>query len=234
MDNAPKPHAHNALEAIARVSWWRELRRFFSFFYEYILGIYRFQRLGPCVTIFGSARFDAEHDYFKIAETLGKLLAQSGYAVMTGGGPGLMEAANKGAQKASGKSYGSAIRIPNEQSANPYMTRCVVFRYFFIRKIMLTRFSLAFIAMPGGFGTLDELFEMLTLIKTEHIKSFPLVLLGCSFWEPLLDYIRAHLVALGTVSQHELEGIYLTDDSADAVRYIHQALGREAHESTTS
>lgn len=215
-----------------KVSWFRELRRFFSFFSEYIRGVYHFQRLGPCVTIFGSARFDEDHDYFQIAEKLGGALASAGYSVMTGGGPGLMAAANKGAQTASGRSYGSAIRIHNEESSNDYMTHCVVFRYFFIRKIMLTRFSMAFVAMPGGFGTLDELFEMLTLIKTEHIHSFPIILLGSSYWVPLLDYIKEHLVALGTVSPEELDCIHVTDDPDAVVDYIKASLSRGTDEAT--
>ena len=155
-----------------------ELRQAVRIFSECIRGFRALHFVGPCVTVFGSARFDAAHPYYALGEEVGAKLAEIGVTVMTGGGPGLMEAANRGARRAGGRSIGCNIQLPKEQQPNPYLDRMVEFRYFFVRKLMLLKYSYAFVALPGGFGTLDEIFETLVLIQTGKIKRFPLVLLG--------------------------------------------------------
>jgi uncharacterized protein (TIGR00730 family) len=142
------------------------------------------------VTVFGSARFTEEHMYYALAREIGQQLARAGFTVMTGGGPGIMEVANRGAKEAGGYSVGCNIELPQEQKPNPYLDRWVTFRHFFVRKLMLVKYSYAFIALPGGFGTLDEIFETATLIQTHKIKDFPLVLVGKDYWRPLLDFLH--------------------------------------------
>ena len=160
---------------------------------ECVKGFRRLHFVGPCVTVFGSARFEEDHPYYVLARELGARLAEAGFAVMTGGGPGIMEAANRGAKDVGGTSVGCNITLPVEQKPNPYLDRWVEFRYFFVRKMMLEKYSYAFIVMPGGIGTLDELFETAMLIQTGKMKDFPIVLMGKSFWTPLLDYLRLFL-----------------------------------------
>ena len=159
-----------------------ELGRAFRIFRELIHGFRQLHFVGPCLTVFGSARFPAEHRYYALTRELGARVAEAGFTVMTGGGPGLMEAANRGAKEAGGASIGCNIVLPQEQKPNPYVDKFVEFHYFFVRKLMLVKYSYGFVAAPGGFGTLDELFEVATLIQTGKIKNFPVVLLGVEYW----------------------------------------------------
>jgi uncharacterized protein (TIGR00730 family) len=183
--------------------------------------------VGPCVTVFGSARFREGHPSYALAREVGGRLARAGFTVLTGGGPGLMEAANRGARDAGGRSVGCNIELPQEQKPNPYLDRWITFRHFFVRKLMLVKYSYAFIAMPGGFGTLDEIFEVATLIQTQKIKQFPLVLIGRVFWHPLTDFLRGRLLEGGTIDAADLERILVTDSPEEAVRSVTQvALGQ--------
>ena len=174
----------------------------------------------PCVTVFGSARFRSDHPFYRQAEEVGRLLAESGYAVMTGGGPGLMEAANKGAREAGGYTIGCNIQLPKEQQPNPYLDKFIEFDHFFVRKVMLVKYSNAFVVMPGGFGTLDEAFEVMTLMQTEKVESFPVVALGGDYWQDLSRFLSDTLVTTGTISEADLELISLADTPADAVEVI--------------
>ena len=197
-----------------------ELIRAFRIFGEFVRGFRRMHFIGPCVTVFGSARFGEDHAYYRLAREIGMRLAQAGFAVMTGGGPGVMEAANRGARDVGGRSIGCNIRLPKEQRPNPYLDRWITFRYFFVRKVMLVKYSYAFVALPGGFGTLDEIFETVTLIQTRKISDFPLVLVGADYWAPLLAFMRERLVAQRTIDPEDLDRITVTDSPAEAVDEI--------------
>ncbi|MEO5761268.1 MAG: TIGR00730 family Rossman fold protein [Vicinamibacteria bacterium] len=176
--------------------------------------------MGPCVTVFGSARFKEDHPYYGLARELGAKLAEAGFTVMTGGGPGIMEAANRGAKDAGGYSVGSNITLPVEQKPNPYLDRFVEFRYFFIRKMLLEKYSYGFVAMPGGIGTLDEVFETAVLIQTGKMPDFPLVLMGKSFWSPLVDYLRQSLLAAGTIDVADVDRWIVSDSPTETVEVI--------------
>ncbi len=189
-------------------------------FREMVRGFRALHFVGPCVTVFGSARFDSHHPYYDLARRTGTELANAGFTVMTGGGPGVMEAANRGAREAGGRSVGCNIVLPVEQEPNAYLDRFVECRYFFVRKLLLAKYSYAFIAAPGGYGTLDELAEVLVLIQTQKMKSFPVVLLGRDYWSGLLAFFRDTLVAQATISQADLDRLVITDDPAEAVRAI--------------
>ncbi|HLK61723.1 MAG TPA: TIGR00730 family Rossman fold protein [Chthonomonadaceae bacterium] len=197
-----------------------ELRLAFDIFMEFMHGFRRLHFVGPCVTVFGSARFREDHLYYALAREVGSHLAQAGFTVMTGGGPGIMEAANRGAREVGGRSVGCNIRLPQEQMPNPYLDIMVEFDHFFIRKVMLVKYSYAFIAMPGGFGTYDEVFEALTLIQTAKIQDFPVVLVGREFWQPLLDIMKNRLLHEGTISPSDLDLLYLTDSPQEAADYV--------------
>lgn len=201
-------------------SRWSEFVRAVRIFGEVIRGFRALHFLPPCVTVFGSARFGEDHPHYRLARRLGAGLAQAGFTVMTGGGPGIMEAANRGAREASGLSVGCNITLPHEQHPNPYLDRFVEFRYFFVRKVMLVKYSYAFVVLPGGFGTMDELFEAATLIQTRKIEDFPLVLMGVEFWQPLLAFLRERMVAHGTIAEADLARIFVTDDVAEAVAHV--------------
>jgi uncharacterized protein (TIGR00730 family) len=175
--------------------------------------------VGPCVTVFGSARFTQEHPFYALARQVGGRLAEMGFTVMTGAGPGIMEAANRGAREAGGFSVGCNIVLPQEQKVNAYVDRSVTFQHFFVRKLMLVKYSYAFVVMPGGVGTLDELFEALTLIQTRKIADFPLVLMGREYWKLLLDLLE-RMVAAGTVSREDLRLLLVTDSVDDAMKHI--------------
>ncbi|MEK6810742.1 MAG: TIGR00730 family Rossman fold protein [Candidatus Thermoplasmatota archaeon] len=203
-----------------------ELIRALRIFSEFVRGFRHMHFLGPCVTVFGSARFGEDHAYYRIAREIGMRLAQAGFAVMTGGGPGVMEAANRGARDVGGRSIGCNIRLPQEQRPNPYLDRWITFRYFFVRKVMLIKYSYAFVALPGGLGTLDEIFETATLIQTRKINNFPLVLVGADYWEPLLAFMRDRLVAERTIDPEDLTRITITDSPAEAVDEITDAATR--------
>ncbi|MFB9653477.1 LOG family protein [Pseudarthrobacter oxydans] len=177
-------------------------------------------RLGKAVTVFGSARPRPDDPRYKAAQVLGSRLASAGFAVITGGGPGLMEAANRGALAAGGTSVGLGIELPREQSLNPYLDVSMSFRYFFARKLMFIRYASAFIVLPGGFGTLDELFEALTLVQTGKIHEFPVVLIGTSHWSGLVDWIRDHLQDQGFVAGDDIRLLRVTDDIDEAIELI--------------
>lgn len=197
-----------------------ELARATRIFFEFVRGFRELHFVGPCVTVFGSARFTELHPYYRLARMAGAELAKAGFTVMTGGGPGIMEAANRGAKDVGGRSIGCNIVLPQEQQHNPYLDEWITFRYFFVRKVMLVKYSYAFIALPGGFGTLDEIFETATLIQTAKIREFPLVLMGKEFWNPLLEFISERLVKARTIDAVDLERIIVTDSAEEAVHVI--------------
>lgn len=174
----------------------------------------------PAVSIFGSARTSATDPLYKTAEHIAAALVKENYAIITGGGPGIMEAANKGAAEAGGISVGMNIALPTEQAPNPYANFPLQFKYFFVRKVMLLKYSLGFICMPGGFGTLDELFESITLIQTQRIKPFPIVLVGSSFWGGLVDWIKEQLLASGNIREDDLDLVVILDDPEAIVDFI--------------
>jgi uncharacterized protein (TIGR00730 family) len=186
---------------------------------EFVRGFRILHFVGPCVTVFGSARFSEEHAYYALAREVGGRLARMGFTVMTGGGPGIMEAANRGAKEHGGLSVGCNIELPQEQKLNPYVDRAVTFRYFFVRKVMLVKYSYAFVVMPGGVGTMDELFESLTLIQTKKIADFPLVLMGKEYWQDLMDLLEK-MVAAGTVGREDLRLLLVTDSVHEAMKHI--------------
>jgi len=200
-----------------------ELGKAFRIFRELIYGFRALHFVGPCITVFGSARFPPEHPYYALTRELGARIALAQFTVMTGGGPGLMEAANRGAKEANGVSIGCNIVLPKEQKPNPYLDKFVEFRYFFIRKLMLVKYSYGFVAAPGGFGTLDELFEVATLIQTGKIKNFPVILLGTEYWAPLLAFLRQSVLVNAAISPRDLEEIMVTDSPAEAVDYIRRS-----------
>lgn len=201
------------------LSRFNEFKMAVRVFVEFIKGFRALHFLGPCITVFGSARFDENHEYYKTTVELGKELAKVGFTVMTGGGPGIMEAANKGAKLANGNSVGCNIVLPFEQKHNPYLDKWVNIKYFFVRKVFLLKYSYGFIAMPGGFGTLDELFEALTLIQTKKIENFPVVLMGVSYYQPLMEFIYKMRDAK-TISPEDCDLLLLTDDINEAVQFI--------------
>ena len=190
------------------------------YFLEFLKGFEFMNFAGPCVTVFGSARFEAGHPHYELAQQLGGALARAGYTVMTGGGPGIMEAANRGAKEAGGKSVGCNIALPHEQTPNPYVDSFIEFEHFFIRKVMLVKYSNAFVALPGGFGTLDEVFEVVTLTQTEKVESFPIVCMGNHFWQKLGDFMQDTLIKEGTISPEDLEIIKFADTVEQAVDII--------------
>ena len=191
-------------------------------FFEMVRGFRALHFIGPCVTVFGSARFKEDHRYYQLARDVGARLAENGFTVMTGGGPGCMEAANRGAKDAGGRSVGCNIELPKEQSVNPYLDVMVNFRHFFVRKVMLVKYSYAFIAMPGGFGTYDEVFEAATLIQTGKIKHFPIVLVGSEYWRPLIDVMRNTLLAEATIDPADLDILYITDSPEEAASHVRE------------
>ena len=178
----------------------------------------------PAVTIYGSARTPPDDPYYKLTENIAAKLARSGYGVITGGGPGIMEAANKGALEAGGVSIGLNISLPHEQAANPYTNFPLNFKYFFVRKVMFMKYSMAFICMPGGFGSLDELFESLTLIQTQRIKPFPIILVGSDFWNGLVGWLKGTLMKNGNISKDDILLFEILDDPQDVVNYIKNKL----------
>lgn len=197
-----------------------ELCRAWRIFRELIYGFRALHFVGPCITVFGSARFGPGHRYYELTRELGAKIAATKFTVMTGGGPGLMEAANRGAREAGGVSIGCNIVLPQEQEPNPYLDKFVEFRYFFVRKLMLMKYSFGFIAGPGGYGTMDEFFEVATLIQTGKIRDFPVVLLGVEYWTPLLAFLRGSLLRNGAIDAKDLEMILVTDSPDEAAQYV--------------
>lgn len=204
-----------------------ELARALRIFCELMRGFRRLHFVGPCVTVFGSARFAEDHPHYRKARELGAALAGAGFTVMTGGGPGIMEAANRGAKDVGGRSVGCNIELPKEQEPNPYLDHWITFKHFFVRKLMLVKYSYAFVGLPGGFGTMDEIFETVTLMQTDKIEEFPLVMIGVDFWRPLIAFLRDTLVPEGTISPGDVDRIVLTDSIPDAVDCIRERAMRQ-------
>jgi len=197
-----------------------ELIRAVRIFLEFVKGFRSLHFTGPCVTVFGSARFGERHPYYELSREVGAELARRGFTVMTGGGPGVMEAACRGAKDVGGRTVGCNIELPEEQAPNPYLDRVVDFRYFFVRKVMLVKYSYAFIAMPGGYGTMDEIFETATLIQTAKIHDFPMVVMGTEYWGPLFEWVRTRMVDDQTIDAQDIDRIVLTDSPAEAAEHI--------------
>ncbi len=195
------------IDALAEDSW-----RMFRILGEFVQGFEEMADVGKAVTIFGSARLKEGDPVYEKATVLSRDLSQAGYTVVTGGGPGVMEAGNRGAYEAGGRSIGLNIDLPHEQAPNPYQTSGVNFTYFFVRKVMLVKYSTAFVAFPGGFGTIDELFEALTLIQTRKIKPFPVYLIGVDYWKGLLQWLQGTLVRHGTINEHDMHLFKVVDD----------------------
>lgn len=196
-----------------------ELSFAFRVFKEFIKGFRTLHFVGPCVTVFGSARFQEDHPYYIAAREIGKQIAASGLTTMTGGGPGIMEAANRGAFENGGASVGCNVQLPFEQQPNPYVQTSITFEHFFVRKTLLIKYSYAFIIMPGGFGTMDEFFETLTLVQTKTIIQFPIVLFGKEFYQPLFDYMN-FMATQKTISPEDMQLVLLTDSVDEAMEHI--------------
>ena len=186
---------------------------------DFISGFRALHFVGPCVTVFGSARFNKGHEYYELGRRVGGALSDLGFTVMTGGGPGLMEAANRGAKEAGGRSVACNIKLPEESYTNKYLDQSVAVHYFFVRKVLLFKYSYAFVALPGGFGTMDELFEALTLVQTKKIRNFPIVLMGTDYWKRLFHLVQ-NMVDEGAIHPGEIETWLATDDLNEAVQHI--------------
>lgn len=201
-----------------------ELGFAFKVFRQFIKGFRTLHFVGPCITVFGSARFPEDHPYYELARECGRRIAGLGFTTMTGGGPGIMEAANRGAFEGGGYSVGCNIRLPFEQKANPYLNKSITFEHFFVRKVLLVKYSYAFIIMPGGVGTMDEFFETLTLVQTKTIIQFPIVLVGKAFYQPLMDYLH-FMRDQKTIGERDLDLVLLTDDIGEAMDHISKYIG---------
>jgi uncharacterized protein (TIGR00730 family) len=219
---APAPHPEDSRFLAGPQPRRFELRRAIRIFWEFMRGFRALHFAGPCVTVFGSAKFTEDHRYYALARQVAHELAHLGFTVMTGGGPGIMEAANRGAKEAGGRSVGCNIVLPQEQKPNAYLDKMVLFRYFFVRKVMLVKYSYAFVALPGGYGTFDEIFEAATLIQTDTIRDFPVVLVGRDYWQPLLDLMRDRLLAEGAIAERDLGVFQIADTAADCASIIRE------------
>ncbi len=219
--DALKDHAAE-LQSLSEDSW-----RIFRIMAEFVEGFEVLNQLPPAVTIFGSARTEPEDTYYKEAYNLAAQLVSEKLCVITGGGPGIMEAANKGAYDKNGISVGLNIELPFEQKANDYINKLINFRYFFVRKVMFVKYAHAFVAFPGGFGTMDEVFEMLTLIQTDKIRKFPVILYGKEFWDPVMDWIKKSLLGTEKISPEDIDLIEIVDSIEETIRIIHDFHGKE-------
>ena len=188
--------------------------------YEFVTGLWAMKNIGPAITVFGSARFKENTAHYELARRMGRSLAQAGFTVITGGGPGIMEAANRGAKEVGGKSIGCNVILPHEQAPNPYLDQVITFYYFFVRKVMLVKYSYAFIIMPGGLGTLDEMTEAMTLIQTGKLYDFPVILVGREYWKGFMDWVEDVLVKNGAVSSADLAFVRVTDNPDEAMEII--------------
>ena len=226
---ATVPQADNMLldaddnGGFTRTDPWRVLR----IQSEFVEGFGTLADLGPAISVFGSARTARDSAFYAIGEEVGRRLVEAGYAVITGGGPGAMEAANKGACEAGGTSVGLGIELPFEQGMNEWVDLGINFRYFFARKTMFVKYASGFVVLPGGFGTLDELFEAMTLVQTRKVTSFPIVLVGVAYWQPLLDWIEGTLLAEGTISEKDLSLLQLVETAEEAVTIVAASAGHE-------
>lgn len=198
--------------------------RMFHILSEFVEGFEEMPKVFPAVSFFGSARTKVDSKEYKTTEILAKTLVENGFNIISGGGPGIMEAANKGASEAGGKSVGLHIHLPNEQKPNEYANIKLAFKYFFIRKVMFVKYAVAYIIMPGGFGTLDELFEALTLIQTKRIKSFPVILIGSDYWKGLIHWIKNTLLKEGAISENDMDIFQVVDDPKEAVNIIKRTI----------
>jgi len=198
----------------------KETWRMFRILAEFVDGFELMSETRPAISIFGSARTDESNKYYILARQIAAMLAESGYSVITGGGPGIMEAGNRGAKEAGGKSIGLNIQLPMEQSSNPFVTHMLNFRYFFCRKVMFVKYARGFVIMPGGFGTLDEFFEAITLIQTNRIEPFPVVLVGREYWQGLMDWVSDVMLKHKNISKGDLELFTIIDEPEDVVKYI--------------
>ena len=206
---------------------WNEIKTndswaIFKIMGEFVNGFEKMSEIGPCVSIFGSARTDQDNRYYQLTMDIAKKISEAGYGVITGGGPGIMEAGNRGAHLAGGTSVGLNIDLPFEQHDNPYIDedKSLDFDYFFVRKVMFVKYSQGFVVLPGGFGTLDELFEAITLIQTNKIGKFPIILVGTSFWEGLIDWIKSTMLDAGNISPADLDLIKIVDNEEEVVKII--------------
>jgi hypothetical protein len=207
---------------------WNEIKTndswaIFKIMGEFVSGFEKMSKIGPCVSIFGSARTSPDHKFYKLAEKIAKRIVEAGYGVITGGGPGIMEAGNKGAHLGGGTSVGLNIELPFEQHDNPYIDpdKSLDFDYFFVRKVMFVKYSQGFVVMPGGFGTLDELFEAITLIQTHKIGKFPIILVGTEFWKGLLDWVKLTLLeGFGNISEKDLDLVHLVDTEDEVIAIL--------------
>jgi uncharacterized protein (TIGR00730 family) len=204
------------VDALSKEESWR----IFRIMAEFVDAIETLSEVKNAVSIFGSARTQPDDPYYRKAELLARLLAQKGFGVITGGGPGIMEAANKGAAEAGGRSVGMNIRLPYEQKPNPFANISIDYKYFFIRKVMFVKYAMAYVIMPGGFGTMDEFFEALTLIQTKRIKPFPVILMGSEYWKGLVDWLKKTMLRDGKLSPEDLEIIQIFDEPAEVVKHI--------------
>jgi uncharacterized protein (TIGR00730 family) len=208
-----------------RTSEREDTWRIFRIMAEFVEGFETLSQIGPCVTIFGSARTPKNHPYYKLAVDVAKIAAQNGYGVITGGGPGIMEAANKGATLKNGKSIGLNIQLPFEQYPNPYIKLLLNFRHFFCRKVMFLKYTSAVIVMPGGFGTMDEMFEALTLIQTQKVASFPLILMGSDYWKGLISWLKTTMLKLDYIVPADISLMKVIDDPKKVIEYINKCEG---------
>ncbi len=200
--------------------WLHDMKRILEIMWDFYKGFHKLRNIGPCVTVFGSARIKPTNQFYQLARQIGQRLGQEGHAVMTGGGPGIMEAANRGAAEVGATSVGCNIILPHEQILNPYTNINISFDYFFIRKVMLVKYSKAFILLPGGFGTLDEMFETLTLIQTHTIKNFPVIAVGTEYWKELTPFIEKTMLKQGTIDRNDMNLITVTDDIEQVINII--------------
>jgi uncharacterized protein (TIGR00730 family) len=208
-------------------SRWEEFTFTLSVLKEFIKGFRKLHFIGPCISIFGSARFDSSHPYYQQAKKMGSMVTKLGFAVVTGGGPGIMQAANEGAREAGGKSIGVNIELPFEQKPNPFLDVWVEIKYFFVRKVLLFKYSHGFVIFPGGFGTIDEMFEALTLIQTKKMPGFPVVVIGVEYWQNLKNFVNT-MSEVKTISPEDENLFFVTDDLDEAIQFLSERIEMNA------